>query len=428
VPVRRVGVVAVIVALLTGIAGPVWAEPSPASPADAGASPVPGDAVCEINDSRAVGLSGLVATDTGYAAVNHSQDGSAAMRIFFFDHSCQLTRSIVYPSPGAHDPQDLAVAPDGTLWIADTGDTTTAGGNRRQSIALWTLAPGAATPVAHRLTYPDGPHDAAALVFDGAGTPLIVTKDPSGTAGIYTPTGPLLASTTSVATLQKVGTFRPRRTGTPNVLGTVGQLVVTGGANSPDGRRVVLRTYTDAYEWDVPDGDVMNAITTGTPRITPLPNEPRGESIAYTRDGASLLTLSDNNGPTRLLRYQPVKPSPSARPAPNRTATTAGHKRGWFKRLSLDQVLYLVGVVGVLGLVMIAVGALGIRGSRRARRTAAAATAAPGVVGGRTSVGALARHPIDDSEPVRVTEPASVAEADPERTPHPTCPDPHRPE
>ena len=49
--------------------------------------------------------------------------------------------------------------------------------------------------------------------------------------------------------------------------------------------RVALRTYTAAYEWDVPDGDVVKAITTATPRITPLPDEPQGESIAYTADG-----------------------------------------------------------------------------------------------------------------------------------------------
>jgi hypothetical protein len=66
---------------------------------------------------------------------------------------------------------------------------------------------------------------------------------------------------------------------------------------------VALRTYTTAYEWDVPDRDVVKAITTSTPRITELPNEPQGESIAYTLDGQQFLTCSDQSGPTEILRY-----------------------------------------------------------------------------------------------------------------------------
>ena len=37
----------------------------------------------------------------------------------------------------------------------------------------------------------------------------------------------------------------------------------------------------------MPDGDVVKAITTTTPRVTPLPDEAQGESIAYTADGAA---------------------------------------------------------------------------------------------------------------------------------------------
>ena len=74
-------------------------------------------------------------------------------------------------------------------------------------------------------------------------------------------------------------------TGAANPLGIIGEVVVTGAATSPDRNRVALRTYTAAYEWDVPDGDVVKAITTTTPRLTPLPDEPQGEAIAYTVDG-----------------------------------------------------------------------------------------------------------------------------------------------
>jgi hypothetical protein len=66
---------------------------------------------------------------------------------------------------------------------------------------------------------------------------------------------------------------------------------------------VAVRTYTAAYEWDVPDGDVVRAITTTAPRVTPLPDDVQGEAIAYTVDGGSFLTLSDQPGPTEIRRY-----------------------------------------------------------------------------------------------------------------------------
>jgi hypothetical protein len=85
----------------------------------------------------------------------------------------------------------------------------------------------------------------------------------------------------------------------------------------------VLRSYSDAYEWDVPDGDVVAAITTTKPRITPLPGEPQGESIAYGPGGTAYYTVSDQeNQPVRarVLRY----PAPAAAAATAAATATPG--------------------------------------------------------------------------------------------------------
>jgi hypothetical protein len=326
-----------------------------------------------VDDQRLVELSGLVATDSGYVSVNDSNDDSTAMRIFFLDRQCKFQRSIGYPRQ-ARDPEDLAVAPDGAIWVADIGDNSPTGPNHRTTIALWRLAPGGnSEPVIYRLTYPDGAHDAEALVFNSNGTPVIVTKEVSGSSGVYVPKGQLQPNTNTGVELTKVGQFKPLRTGTPGFLAVVGQGLVTGGANAPDFKRVALRTYSDAYEWDAPDGDVVKAITTGTPRVTPLPDEPQGESIAYARDGKSFLTISDvQQGATRMLRYTPssatAKPAATAK-APLPDGRTSS--RSWLDQLSFQQVTYLVALVGVLGLLLVLIGVLGIRRSRQLRRQAA---------------------------------------------------------
>ena len=230
------------------------------------------DGVCTVDDPRAVELSGLVATADGYVAID-SQFDSDQVRILYLDGACQVTRTAGYPT-AARDPEDLAVAPDGTLWVADIGDNVDAQ-TRRQTIALWRVPAGGGAPVIHRLTYPDGPHDAEALLFAGDGMPVIVTKELSGPAGLYQPTAPLLPGTAAGVPLKRVGEFRPTATGENNLLGGLGEPMVTGAATSPDRRRVALRTYTAAYEWDVPDGDVVKAITTSTPRLPPCPTSRR---------------------------------------------------------------------------------------------------------------------------------------------------------
>jgi hypothetical protein len=320
--------------------------------------------VCVVNDSRAMELSGLIATANGYVTVNDSNFDPAKIRIFFLDRNCRVTRTISYPS-AARDPEDVAVGADGTLWVGDIGDNIT-NTTRRTSIAVWRVPAAGGTPVINRLTYPDGPHDAEALLINGDGKPVIVTKEMTGVSSLYTTTGPMQPNTAAGVPLTKVGEFTPQPTGVVNPFGLIGERLVTGAASSPDRKRVALRTYAAAYEWDVPDGDVVKAITTTTPRYTPLPDEVQGESIAYTTDGTAFLTVSDRtDGPVtiRLIARstQPaVSPTPSAQPTAAAPASTRGGSP-----LSGIPLWLTVGVAAV-GLVLATLGFLGVRRTRQA--------------------------------------------------------------
>ncbi|NMO52374.1 esterase-like activity of phytase family protein [Actinoplanes sp. TBRC 11911] len=267
--------------------------------------------VCRISDERLTEVSGLAATGTGYVVVDDGSDDPDHRRIFFLNKRCAVVRTVAYPSR-PRDTEDLAAAADGTVWVGDIGDN----GESRSTIAYWKLAPGSTKPQLYRLSYPDGAHDAEALLLpSGGGPPLVVTKSIAG-AAVYVPSGPLRAGETTP--LRRAGGVRVPLTSTSNPFGLPGRLVITGGAVSPDGQRVTLRTYADAFEFDVPGGDVVSAVTQGTPRRTiPLPNEPQGESVAYTPDGSALLTVSEGAGP--ILSY-PLGREPAAPPAEESTA------------------------------------------------------------------------------------------------------------
>jgi hypothetical protein len=322
--------------------------------------------VCTIEDDRLSEISGLVATETGYVAINDGSDLDSRRRIFFLDRSCAVTRAVPYPSR-PRDTEDLARGRDGTLWIGDIGDN----GRSRDTVALWKLAPNGRTPVLHRLRYPDGAHDAEALLLNRDGTPVIVTKD-ADTPGLYVPTRAPQAGRT--VPMRRVGQFTLPRSTTRNPFYALGRRVVTGAALAPDGRRVVLRSYADAFEFDVTDGDVPAAITGGAPRITPLPDEPQGESITYSTDGTALLTVSETGdqspgtGPV-ILRYTPsAGPGPvPATPTDSPASGGAGAEEPAARPggAGFDNRGLLVGAAGVIGLLLVAAMVLAVRRARR---------------------------------------------------------------
>ena len=103
------------------------------------------------------------------------------------------------------------------------------------------------------------------------------------------------------------------------VPGIVGSVTVTGAATSADGTAVALRTYTDAYLFPLPDGDVAARFAAKPVRV-PLPDEAQGEAIAFEPDG-SLLSGSEGAGPPAGHRGGRRGPAGGAETAAGRAET-----------------------------------------------------------------------------------------------------------
>ena len=275
----------------------------------------PAAAQCQITDPRLPEISGLVAVDGQYLAMN---DGGDQVSVFLLDPNCQVVD--VHTAPvDPYDPEDLAVAADGTIWLSDTGDND----KIRSTVALIALRPDGSTSV-YRLTYPDGPHDAEALLLAPDGTPYIVTKEILGASGVYRP-GAALADGGTVA-MAKVASVNLTFTGTAGgPVGQEGQVLVTGGAVARDGSAIALRTYTDAYVWPLTGSDVPAALA-ATPVRTPLPDSPQGEAITFSADDKSLVVASEKLPSdltvVPLAAGAVPAPAPAAGPAPSFTDLT----------------------------------------------------------------------------------------------------------
>lgn len=308
--------------------------------------------VCTVQDERLPKITGITAVEGGYVVVA-LDDNVNTLRLFKLDAACKPTR-IVNDPIDPNSPQDLASTPDGALWVADVGDD----GLERATVAVHKVVGSKATR--YRLSYPDGKHNAAALVVQPNGVPVIITKEAGNVAKMYTTAAPLAG--TATVPLKPAGTVTmPASTTSGGPVGPGGRTVVTGAALAPDGKKVLIRTFTDAYEWDV-QTDVPTAVK-GKPRHTPLPSEQDGQAIAYTADGVNFVTISAS-GTSPLLEWTPAPPPVTAKP-PTSTTKKAADSGFSLSDVTPKQIGALVLGVGALGLIMLVVGIVGIVRFRR---------------------------------------------------------------
>ena len=172
-------------------------------------------------------------------------------RIFAIDRSGILRTTVDLDVAKAIDWEDIAA--DGTtLYVGDIGDNQRAA---HRDLRLPSRGAGAdgdesRTPTKFTLHYPDGAHDAEALMVDPIDRQLVVvTKEAAGTSGVYTT--PISAP----GALQPVTTLS---------LG-LGQLV-TAGDISASGDTIVLRTYTKVWVWTRGAGESL-ATAFGAPAV-----------------------------------------------------------------------------------------------------------------------------------------------------------------
>ncbi|MEU4802467.1 hypothetical protein [Actinosynnema sp. NPDC023587] len=323
------------------------------------AQPAVGE-LCRITDQRLEELSGLASDGDRWFAVNDSDSGTIEVHVL--DRTCRITDTVTAAND-PYDVEDLALAPDGTLWLADTGDN----GKTRATVALHAVGQDGTARI-YRFTYPDGKHDAEALLLAADGTPHIITKEPLGSALVYRPA--TAWNENAPTPLEQVAQVSLDGTDTPGgpLQSPVMTRVVTGAALSKDGRTAALRTYTDAYLFPVPDGDLVKALEADPVRI-PLPDEPQGEALAFDPDG-TLLSASEfgtQGATSSAVRTVPgaaglaAPPTTTTTPPPQSNTAAAPRQPGETD----DRPLWPVVAAGATALALVA---LAIRRSRRRAR------------------------------------------------------------
>jgi hypothetical protein len=366
---------ALVLAIGLGMWSPVAAAaapvPTPSTAAQA-ANPNLGPAtdgtpVCTVSNNNLDEATGMVATSNGiYVVEGGDSFAPGSVTIWTLDPgSCAAASKNYGFSPV--DPQDLALGSDGALWVADIGDGI-GSDNERVRITLERVQIGGSSQaVPYRALYPDtGKFHAEAMLLQKDDSPIIFVNS-SGKVLLYTASAALQANADSgLPKLTKAGEWTPTKTNTKNPLSAVGNVLVTGAARSPDGKKFVIRTASDAYEFTLgADGDMLKAITTGTPVITPLPNEENGQAITYSADGTAFLTLSSVDKPV-LRSYKPFVPTPAVAEG----AGTGAGSGGGGSSFSFGDLTLIASLVSFAGFAAMVAGIVGIVLARKRAKAA----------------------------------------------------------
>lgn len=204
----------------------------------------------------------------------------------------------------ALDWEDIAAGPGAQpgqsyLYVGDIGDND----KERREIIVYRIAEPVVMPAeaestqddaeqtepatAIRLRYPDGKHDAESLVVHPISGDLYLltkTRSASSASTIYKLAAPF--STSTINTLEKVGDIR-----TPGLFPGM----ITGADISPDGTKIILCDYFNAYEASLPDrsGGRFDDIWKQPLLIIKLGEREQGESVCYRLDGQAILATSE---------------------------------------------------------------------------------------------------------------------------------------
>ncbi|MFF0449678.1 WD40 repeat domain-containing protein [Streptomyces sp. NPDC004609] len=229
-----------------------------------------------IEDPRITESSGLAASRT-HPGIYWTHNDQDEPRVFAVDSKTGETVATV-TLQGVGTPRDMeaiSIGPDGKVYVGDIGDNKDGTWNH---VWIYTfpepkvLRDMSVQATQYTVKYADGPRNAEALmVHPKTGRVYIASKNEEN-GGLYE--GPARLSSTATNTFRRIGDVP----------------WVTDGAFSPDGTRLVLRSYFSArgYQW-------VNGRLGGDYRVK-APVQGQSEAVTYTADGKALMFGSEGEG------------------------------------------------------------------------------------------------------------------------------------
>jgi hypothetical protein len=252
-----------------------------------------------IHDPHITESSGLVRSVRHPSVLWTHNDGGRTAEIYGIDPNGRTVAQITLRGINPYDPEALSRGVDGhrkpALFLADIGDNAA----RRPNVSVFrvteptSLGRHTIRPTWFRFKYPDGPHDAEALLIDPRDGRIWIATKSFGTGGLYVAPRKLVEESHGTNKLHRVADV---------------PALTTDGTFLPNGK-FVLRTYTSGFLYDAP-GKVAEQLE--------MPVQPQSESVAY--DGNRLLVGSEGLHSKIIAVPLPADALGTATPTPSASA------------------------------------------------------------------------------------------------------------
>ncbi|MBI1373480.1 MAG: hypothetical protein GC159_12195 [Phycisphaera sp.] len=260
-------------------------DPAAAPPAYA-----PGRELARLQNPAICESSGLAASRVNAHVFWTHNDSGDGPRLFAFDGAGRSLAVLTLTGAAAHDWEDMCsftAAGRHVLLVGDIGDNN----GLRKNYALYAVTEPrlpadrpleAAVPPDQTITfnYDDGPHNCEALAVDPTDrTIYLVIKVIGPKCNVYAMPWPADDNPKTVHIAKQIGTLDIATTTAMDI--------------SPDGRRAVVLTYGDAWEYTRAPNETWSQAFTRAPRRLKMPRRVQGESLCFGPDGRTLYLTSE---------------------------------------------------------------------------------------------------------------------------------------
>ncbi len=205
------------------------------------------------------------------------EDSGAPNALYLIDREGRTVKMVGIKNAVNRDWEDMVLA-GGRIYIGEIGDNAQTAG---EYSILHFPEPVAGTDTVNsfetiRFVYPDGPHDAEAFLVDPA------TKD------IY-----VISKRTNPSIVYKIAFPYNNGLQTATEAARLGYAGVVSAALAPDGRSILVKTYSSVQRYPRKSGQSISDALMQTPEKVYYKMEPQGEAIGFALDGSGFFTLSE---------------------------------------------------------------------------------------------------------------------------------------
>jgi len=251
-----------------------------------------------IDESELQEISGIAASrilDNIFWVHNDSGNDS---KIYAIDRSGKLRAEFTLQGVKCVDTEDIAVGPGrkndkrSYIYLADIGDNDA--DRKRKSIfrfpePMFTLADTVFKGIINNIdvlnfVYPDGKRDAETIMIEPIDRDIVIVSKREKNVHVYS--SPIPESGSSTLIFKKIAVLPYGNEG-------YGSSGVTGGDISPDGKELLIKTYSKVFYYKREADETLPAMLAKTAASVDYVFEPQGEAICFAANGEGFYTTSE---------------------------------------------------------------------------------------------------------------------------------------